>query len=48
MNRPFIFGLLAGAATWALMVNGNAERRLRAKDAAEMLRSAWAEHNTTV
>jgi hypothetical protein len=49
MNRPLVFGLLVGVATWTLVVNSHAERRARVKaaDAAEKLRMAWADHHTT-
>jgi len=50
MNRPLLFSLLLGAATWTLLINSGVKRRakVRAEDAAAKLRLAWAQHNTAV
>jgi hypothetical protein len=44
MIRPWVFGLMAGAAAWALM--RSTSRVVPAAVAAERLRQAWADHHT--
>jgi hypothetical protein len=44
MLRPWVFGLLAGAAACALM--RTTSRVVPASLAAEKLRQAWADHHT--
>jgi hypothetical protein len=50
MTRPWILGILAGAAAWALVLRAEAAARavVRADIAAEKLRQAWANNHTTV
>jgi hypothetical protein len=45
MSRPWIFGILAGAAAWAL-ARSSYTRVVPAGIAAEKLRQAWADHHT--
>jgi hypothetical protein len=48
MNRPWVLGIIAGAAAWALVRQANASARavIRADIAAEKLRQAWANNHT--
>ena len=48
MNRPWVLGVIAGAAAWALVCRGNAAARavVRADVAAEKLRRPWANNHT--
>ncbi len=49
MNKPFVFGLLAGLSTWALVHRSNTAKKriVPAKDAAMKLQQAWADHHTS-
>ena len=48
MNRPWVLGLLAGAAAVALVRRANSAARkvIRADIAADKLRQAWANNHT--
>jgi len=45
MIRPWLFGILAGAAAWAL-AHYQSHRVIPAAVAAEKLRKAWADNHT--
>jgi len=49
MNKPFVFGLLAGFSAWALVHRANNAKNkvVPVKDAAMKLREAWADHHTS-